>query len=157
MANPLAKENPFVKGNLTRLRVQLPCHSSQAWKLIATPKGLSSWFPTSVKGRITPGKSIEFGWLTGKETHTVIDVKKGESWAMDWWEKGKVRYNIKGDNPTVFTLEARYPKKGEGKSWQLQEVAGWAFFLSNLKSVSLKGPDLRNKNPKFSWKKGFID
>ncbi len=53
---------------------------------------------------------------------------------MDWWNSGRVRYSVKGDNPTIFTLEARYPKKGKGKAWQLQEAAGWAFFLANLKS-----------------------
>ncbi len=76
---------------------------------------------------------------------------------MDWWETGRVRYSVKGENPTIFTLEARYPKTGKGKLWQQQEAAGWAFFLANLKSRSMRGPDLRSKNPKFSWQKGFVD
>ena len=86
-----------------------------------------------------------------------LDVKKNESWQMEWWEKGRVRYSVKNSNPTVFTLEARYPKKGEGKKWQVEELAGWAFFLGNLKSRAMKGPDLRSNSTKYSWKKGFLD
>jgi hypothetical protein len=62
-----------------------------------------------------------------------------------------------GKNPTIFTLKARYSNKGKGKAWQQQEAAGWAFFLANLKSRSVKGPDLRSKDSKYSWQKGFID
>jgi hypothetical protein len=157
LANPLEKERPFVRDNLTRLRVVLGGKKGQAWTLIGTPIGLASWFPTFVKGRIVPGKTIEFGWSTGSEKHLVLDVKSGESWQMDWWETGSVRYSVKGENPTIFTLEARYPKTRKGKLWQQQEAAGWAFFLANLKSRSMRGPDLRNKNPKYSWPKGFVD
>jgi len=157
MANPLEKEQPFLKGNLTRLRVLLGCNRREAWRLIGTPKGVASWFPTSVKGRIEPGNTIEFGWSTGSEKHRVLKVKRGESWHMDWWKTGKVRYSVSGENPTIFTLEAQYPKRGKGRRWQQQEAAGWAFFLANLKSRSIKGPDLRSRNPRFSWQKGFVD
>jgi uncharacterized protein YndB with AHSA1/START domain len=157
MANPLEKERPFVRGNLTRLRVLLGGSRGQAWRLIGTPKGLASWFPASVTGSIVPGRTVEFGWSNGSEKHRVLNVKRGESWQMDWWETGKVRYFVSGKDPTIFTLEARYPKKGKGKAWQQQEAVGWAFFLANLKSRSVKGPDLRSKNSKFSWQKGFID
>ncbi len=157
MANPLEKEQPFVKGNLTRLRVLLRCNRREAWRLIGTPKGLASWFPSSVKGTLVSGKMIEFSWTTGSESHRVLNVKKGESWQMDWWKTGKVRYSISGENPTIFTLEARYPIRGKGKTWQQQEAAGWAFFLANLKSRSMRGPDLRSKSSKYSWQKGFID
>jgi hypothetical protein len=110
-----------------------------------------------VKGNIVPGKMIEFGWPTGSEEHHVLNVKRSESWQMDWWKTGKVRYSLSGENPTIFTLEAHYPKRGRGKTWQQQEAAGWAFFLANLKSRSIKGPDLRSKNARFSWQKGFVD
>ncbi len=155
--NPLSTQAPFVKGSLTRLKLVLPCTKTRAWHLVGTPKGLASWFPTHVKGQIRPGKVIEFGWTSGTENHRVLNVKKGESWQMDWWEKGRVRYSVNGSDPTIFTLETRYPKKGQGKEWQVQELASWSFFLGNLKSRSMKGPDLRNKSTKYTWKKGFVD
>ena len=146
-----------MRGNVTRLRILLPCSRTAAWQLVASPKGLASWFPTSVKGRIVPGKKIEFGWTNGTEEHKVLGLKRNDSWQMDWWDSGRVRYSVKGGNPIVFTLEARYPKKGEGKKWQVQELAGWSFFLGNLKSRAMKGPDLRSKSTKFTWKRGFLD
>jgi len=33
----------------------------------------------------------------------------------------------------------------------------WAFYLGNLKSAAMKGPDLRTKDPKVSWTDGFLD
>ncbi len=151
-------DNPFVRGNVTRLKLLLPCNRKKAWKLIATPSGISSWFPITCKGRVAAGKSLVFGWPGGDtETVRVLEVTKGESLQTDWWQLGKVRYSVKGNDPTVFTLEVRYPKKGKGKSWQIPELVGWTFFLSNLKSIAMKGPDLRSNDPKRSWKKAFID
>jgi hypothetical protein len=83
--------------------------------------------------------------------------EEGRVLANGLLETGKVRYSIRGKNPTIFTLEARYPNKGKGKAWQQQEAAGLAFFLANLKSRSVKGPDPRSKNSKYSRQKGFID
>jgi len=59
--NPLPAVAPFMKGNVTRLKLLLPCSMDKAWQLVASPKGLASWFSISVKGRIALGKMIEFG------------------------------------------------------------------------------------------------
>lgn len=150
-------KNPFAKGNVTKLKMVLPISKKKAWKLIATPKGLASWFPTVCKGRVAPGQTLEFGWPGGDvERFQVLRVgEAGSVWHMSWWKTGKVRYALHGREPTHFTLEVQYPRSA--RHWQSPELVGWTFFMSNLKSVAMGGPDLRNKNPRFSWKKGYID
>ena len=75
---------------------------------------------------------------------------------MQWRNGGRLRYYLHG-KLTTLTLEVEYPKNADGRGNQVSELANWAFFLANLKSVALNGPDLRNKGPSRSWKKGFID
>lgn len=58
---------------------------------------------------------------------------------------------------TTLTLEVEYPRTAEGRRNQLTELPRWAFYLTNLKSVALGGPDLRNTLPGRTWDKGFID
>ncbi len=75
---------------------------------------------------------------------------------MQWRNGGKLRYYLHG-KLTTLTLEVEYPKNADGQGNQVSELAHWAFFLANLKSVALNGPDLRNKGLNRSRKKGFID
>lgn len=150
-------KNPYVKGNVTKLKMLLPTSKKEAWKLIATPKGLASWFPTKCRGRVRKDSSLEFGWADGStETHRVLWVGEAHSsLTLDWWETGRVSFYLHGREPTHLTLQVTYPKSA--RKWQALEFVGWTFFLSNLKSAAMKGPDLRSRNSKLSWKKGYID
>ena len=150
-------KNPFTKGNMTKMKMLLPISKKEAWKLIATPKGLASWFPTRCKGRVLPGRTLEFEWPDGTvENHRVLSVgDANSSIVLDWWNTGKAAFYLHGREPTHLTLQVTYPRPA--RLWQAVEQVGWSFFLSNLKSVAMKGPDLRNKNPGLSWKKGYID
>ena len=78
---------------------------------------------------------------------------------MEWVAggPGRVRYSLRGEKPVVFELEATYDNTEEGRKWQLVEAAPWAFYLGSLKSAAMKGPDLRTRDPKVSWKDGFLD
>jgi len=153
-------ENPYFLGNTTRLKVVLPISKAEAWRLIGTSQGLSSWFPVSAKGRMAVGEMLEFGWSSGPaDRFGVLDWKEGEHWEMEWVAggPGRVRYSLRGEKPVVFELEVTYDNTEEGRKWQLVEAAPWAFYLGNLKSVAMKGPDLRTRDPKVSWKDGFLD
>ena len=150
-------KNPFAKGDMTKMKLFLPVSKKEAWRLVATPKGLASWFPTSCKGRVLPGRTLEFRWLDGTvENHRVISMgEANSSIILDWWETGKAAFYLHGREPTHLTLQVTYA--GSARKWQVPELVGWSFFLSNLKSVAMKGPDLRNRNQRLSWKKGYID
>ena len=160
MTETVSLDNPYLLGNVTRLKVVLPCAKREAWRLIGTPDGLASWFPVSCKGRMAVGEMLEFGWPSGApDRFRILDFKEGDHWEMDWQAggPGRVRYSLRGEGIVVFELEVTYDNTEEGRKWQLLESAPWAFYLANLKSAALKGPDLRSQEPKISWKDGFLD
>jgi len=78
---------------------------------------------------------------------------------MEWRAggPGRVRYSLRGEKPVVFELEVTYDNTEEGRKCQLVGAAPWAFYLGSLKSAAMKGPDLRTRDPKVSWKDGFLD
>jgi len=41
--------NPYLHGNVTRMKMILPVGKKKAWKMIATSKGITSWFPRECK------------------------------------------------------------------------------------------------------------
>ncbi len=142
------------------MKVALPCSKAEAWRLIGTPEGLSSWFPVTVQGRMGIGEMLEFYWPSGTpDQFKVLDVREGDHWEMSWQAggDGRVRYSLRGDRPTTLELEVTYDNTERGRQWQLLEVGPWAFYLANLKSAALKGPDLRTRDPKVTWKDGHLD
>jgi len=150
--------NPYIQGNTTKLKVLLLASKNKAWQLVGTAQGMEKWFPKECLGKIAKGEMIEFVWISGPpDKFKVLDVKENEFWEMSWVEGAKVRYSIDKDNPVIFTLEATYADNEKGKETQLLEVAGWTFYLTNLKSIVMGGPDLRRKDSTHSWKESFVD
>ena len=76
---------------------------------------------------------------------------------MSWFNDGKVRYAIEGEKPHFLHIHVDYADTKDGKNDQLIELPGWSFFLANLKSLVLGGPDLRDNTGNNDWDKGFID
>ncbi len=140
------------------MKMVLPVGKPRAWDLIATPAGMTSWFPMRCEGRVATGEVPEFFWRRGvSEKFEVKYVGEKHSALQLRWREGEIlRFYLHGAM-TTLTLEAEYPSTAEGTRNQITELPLWAFYLANLKSVALGGPDLRNSSPGRSWDKRFID
>jgi uncharacterized protein YndB with AHSA1/START domain len=150
--------NPYIQGNITKLKVLLPGERKKVWQLTGTPQGMGKWFPIECLGKIAKGEILEFIWVAGApDKFKVLEVKENESWMMEWVEGAQVRYRLEGESPVILILEVTYSDNEQGKATQLIEVAGWTFYLANLKSIVMGGPDLRRKDSSHSWKDSFID
>jgi hypothetical protein len=68
----------------------------------------------------------------------------------------QIRFYLHG-RMTTLTLEVEYPKNAKASENQASELAQWAFYLANLKSVALGGLDLRQQLPGRKSVNGFID
>ena len=118
--------NPYVQGNLTKLKLTLTVKAEPVWELIATPSGLSRWFPKECRGKIAAGEGVEFHWSSGSpDKFQVLEVQPDRFWLMSWVEGRTVRYSIQGENPVIIALEVSYPQTQAGKEAQELEVAPW--------------------------------
>jgi uncharacterized protein YndB with AHSA1/START domain len=140
------------------LKVVLPVGKAKAWRLIATPNGLASWFPAKCAGRVEPGKFLEFQWRNRiTERFQILLIGERRSALRLQWRNGAViRFYLHG-RMTTLTLQAECQDTSAGRTQQISEIAHWAFYLANLKSVALGGPDLRHELKARSKEQGFID
>ena len=134
----------------------------RVFKTITDPRALEKWFLLS--GRLGPrrGGTWTFTWGEG-DTHSgkVLDYVRGERLTLSWPE-----HPVGGDEALGTTRVAFHLKPREGGT--LLEVvhsgfksgaewvrlytmysAGWAYYLSNLKSVVQNNRDLRSPLDRF--------
>ncbi len=149
---------PYLIGHVTKLKMVLPVGKEKTWSLIATPRGLESWFPSRAQGTMKPGNFLEFVWKDGLvERFRIIYLgERRSSFRLQWRHGAVVRFYLHG-KMTTLTLEAEYPDNVVGKANQIAELPQWVFYLANLKSVALGGPDLRHRLKGRSKEEGFID
>ncbi|ATL46644.1 hypothetical protein COR50_05290 [Chitinophaga caeni] len=133
-----------------------------AW---STQAGLEKWFLRTASFLTEEGKK------RGKSDH----VQQGDQYKWLWYgysddtaENGKVldtnqvdtiQFSFAGDCIVTVTIkkeggthiveltQSEIPTTDEAKAkYHLDCMAGWTFYLANLKSILESGPDLRNKN-----------
>jgi hypothetical protein len=150
--------DPHRYGRLTKMKMVLPVGKKKAWRLITSRRGICSWFPFNVEGKLAIGEQLRLAWPGEKpiDYRILYMGPKHSSFSLQRADGVKVRIYLHG-RLTTLTLEVEYPQARNVSGDQASEIARWAFFLANLKSVSLKGPDLRNRLQGRSWAKGFID
>ena len=148
----------YLLGRITKIKMVLPVGKKKAWTMIATPRGLAAWFPSRCSGKVLPGNLLAFGWRNGLvERFRIIYLgEKHSSFRLEWRHGTIVRFYLHG-KMTTLTLQAEYPDNAIGKASQLDELPQWVFYLANLKSVALGGPDLRPRLKGRSKEEGFID
>lgn len=136
----------------------LPVGKKRAWRLIATPGGLASWFPSKCIGQVKVGSFLEFVWPDGKSDRfqVVYIGQKHSSFRLMRSDGAQIRFYLHG-KMTTLTLEVEYPSGIAARAKLVSELAQWAFYLTNLKSVALRGVDLRHRMTGRSKEYGFID
>jgi len=144
--------------HVTKLKILLPVGKEKTWRLMATTKGLESWFPTECHGTVKIGSSLEFVWPNHEsESFPVLYVgEKHSALSLGWRKGGRLRFYLHG-RLTTLTLQLEYPRTVTDKTGQAREIGQLAFFLANLKSVALKGPDLRSGVRRKRWDTLFLD
>ena len=150
----------FLRDGWTKMKMLLPVGKPRAWDLIATPRGLASWFPVACTGTVGTGRVLTFRWPDGSEERFRVRRvgDKHSSLRFDWRRGAEVRFYLHG-RLTTLTLEVAYRRNPQGRRDQLDELPLWGFRLANLKSVAMEGPDLRSTSRlgRRSTDAGFID
>ncbi|HME19712.1 MAG TPA: SRPBCC domain-containing protein [Nitrososphaerales archaeon] len=125
------------------------------FRALTEPKQLTRWFLSGAVIKPKSGSSFKFAWeggyaLAGK----VKKVVPNRTLVLTWpdTQKGKlyvtqVAFNIskKGEG-TMLKLKHTGFKEGDDWIWLFGAIqSGWAYFMTNLKSVLSQGKDLRSE------------
>ncbi|HYC11643.1 MAG TPA: SRPBCC domain-containing protein [Nitrososphaerales archaeon] len=126
------------------------------FRALTEPKQLTGWFLDSARIKPVEGSGYTFAWKgypnqKGEVKKVVTDRLLVLSWPNK--VKGKVllteaRFTLK-KNGRGTLLTVRHTGFGEGDDWIWLYGAvqsGWAYFLTNLKSVLSQGLDLRSEH-----------
>jgi uncharacterized protein YndB with AHSA1/START domain len=147
---------------IVRQRYYYDAGPDVVFKALTKPKKLVKWFLEEAKIKPKEGSSYTFTWEeglshTGKVERVVLD----RSLVLSWPDtiKGKVyktevsfTLTKKGKGTLLEVVHTGF-KEGPDWVWLYGAIqSGWAYYLTNLKSVLSEGVDLRSKydNPSVS-------
>ena len=122
---------------------------------LTEPKQLKSWFLKSARIKPVEGSDYTFAWEGyDRQKGKVVKVVPNRLLVLTWPNsfKGKAfmtdaRFTLreKGGG-TLLTVRHTGFEEGDDWVWLYGAVqSGWAYFLTNLKSVLAQGKDLRSK------------
>ncbi len=150
--------NPYVRGNVTKLKMVLPIGKERVWNLIAKTEGISSWLTIRCGGEMVVGRLLKCRWLGPRwlQLKVIYMGEKHSSFRLRREDGTEVRFYLHG-RMTTLTLEVHYSRTAEGRKRQISELPLWAFSLANLKSVALDRIDLRHNLSGRTAENGFID
>jgi len=125
------------------------------FRALTVPKELVKWFLKDAKIKPKEGSSYTFIWEGGFSHKGVVEkVEAGRRLVLSWPDTfdGKV-YETKASftitkkgRGTLLKLKHTGFKDGDDWIWLFGAIqSGWAYYLTNLKSVLANGTDLRSK------------
>jgi len=151
----------------SQFTVEIPLNTAsdlieKAW---TTQKGIESWFLRDAiyktkEGRLkSPAEKVQpgdtyawrwHGWPDSMEEYgEILESGKEEFFRFVFGKAGIVSLGLtvrEGDKILVLK-QTQIPTDEAGRfNFHVGCKTGWTFYLANLKSILLDGPDLRNKN-----------
>lgn len=121
---------------------------SKVFSALSEPEELVSWFLKSAELEHKKGGKYRFAWLWNsfKQEGNVLDFKQNEKLALEWPSAGEgsvVTFTTKKDGTgTLLTMLQSGFRDNDRK---LSSLAGWTYYLTNLKSVLENDKDLRHE------------
>lgn len=127
----------------------------EVFRALTVPKELTKWFLSDAKIRPKKGSSYTFTWQGGfSHTGKVEKVQADRELVLSWPDKigdkvyeTRAAFTMKRKGAgTLLKVKHTGFKDGEDWIWLFGAVqSGWAYYLTNLKSVLKHGTDLRSK------------
>jgi uncharacterized protein YndB with AHSA1/START domain len=126
------------------------------YRALTEPAELAKWFVSKAKFKPKEGRSYTLVW-SGGASHTgkVLKVVPNRKLVLSWPDEieGKLYETEatftmkKKEKGTLLKVKHTGFKKGSDWVWLFGAVqSGWAYYLTNLKSVLAQGVDLRSKH-----------
>jgi uncharacterized protein YndB with AHSA1/START domain len=146
------------------LRVQqqyeIAAPPAKVFRALTQPVELTRWMLESATLSLRPGTTFWFGWAGGYHLEgRILAVRNGRSLTITW-PQGSPRKPL-GETRVRFTVRSKgkgsllsmvHSGFGRGPAWVRTYAltsSGWAYYLTNLKSVLENGRDLRRAGDVF--------
>ncbi len=146
----------MAKSRTIKQRLFIKAPPSKVFKAITEPRLLKRWFIASAKLSPRKGGNFSFKWqggyaLSGK----VLDYNRDKKLSLSW-QHGKEGKKPLGTTRVTFKLkpkeegtilELTHSGYKSGNPWveeYAEHSSGWAYYLTNLKSVLQHNKDLRS-------------
>jgi uncharacterized protein YndB with AHSA1/START domain len=157
----MAKQTTYDWTQFT-LRIFIRKPPSRVFKAWTDAKLITAWFTEKTVFEPKKNGRIYFEWLAGDKFETRVDsIVKNRSVTFPFGGKGeKVTVKFKKDGKGCVCELRQYAMGTSPKDrWVMHRgcIQGWTFFLANLKSYLEHGIDLRDHDPKKSYKQDFVN
>lgn len=158
-------EIPGINWSQFMVEIPLQAENQRIVKVWTTQQGIESWFLRSAlykskdgaqrnpEEKVQPGDGYAWKWHgwpdTMEEFGEILEPLEGEFFRFAFGKAGivSVGFTEKSGDQVLWLKQEQIPADEPGKyNFHVGCKAGWTFYLANLKSISLGGPDLRNKN-----------
>jgi uncharacterized protein YndB with AHSA1/START domain len=144
------------------LRIAIRATPARVFKAWTHDQTVSRWF--TEKTLIEPRRQgrIYFEWLAGDKLEAkVISIVKNRSFTFPFGDQGErvtVKFRKDGKG-CICELRQYHMATNEKSKWEMHRgcIQGWTFFLANLKAYLEHGIDLRDHNPKQSYRQDFVN
>lgn len=144
------------------LRIYIKASPEKVFKAWTHDKTVSKWFTEKTIIEPRKGGRIYFEWLAGDKLDTKVkQITKNKKFVFPFG-KNNLEVTVafkKAGKGTICELRQYNIKTDEASKWSVHRgcIQGWTFFMANLKSYLEHGIDLRDHDPKRTYKDDFIN
>ena len=147
-----------------RLGIHVQATPTRVYRALATASGMEKWYPNRATFHNKTGKKrlrtelarkgdSVYMWLVygggADGTLKVLDARKDRMLKMTFGSAGRIWFTLRksGGGTVLELIQHRIPTTPRARvDFHMGCRTGWTFFLTNLKSVMEKGPDLRESD-----------
>jgi len=148
-------------GRRMELRVGVRASPQAVWDAVATGRGLGRWYARSAEIDPVAGGAYRFAWGDAAQKGEVVAIEPGRRVDLSWHHDTTVSIRLArrhGGRETVVTLRhGGIPAAVGSVELYAQLRQSWTFSLVNLASVLGRGVDLRERDRRRTFAKGWVN
>jgi uncharacterized protein YndB with AHSA1/START domain len=149
------------RGRRVELRTAVRAAPATVWSALSTGPGLVRWHARDAHLDAEAGGAYRLAWGDATASGEVTAVQAGRRIDLTWHHDTQVSFRLArrhGGRETVVTVRHEgIPAGPAGAELYAQLRQGWTFALVNLKSVVERGVDLRERDRRRTFARGWAN
>lgn len=141
-----------------RYRLRLRAAPGEVFALLATAEGRARFWAEAAPDEADPdgGRLIVFRFPDGSRLRSrVLELEPGRRVALEYFGGSRVEFVL--DDAEGGGTELTLTESGLSAADREENAAGWVSVLLALKAAADFGIDLRNHDPRRTWREGYVE